>query len=268
MQDKKNYERFYFDVLKSKIAELPNGNVVFDDAPDVRIHASTGILGIEISRLFRHAIPDQPPPQLEEAEQRAVVRSAQRIAERIALPPLVVSVHFGVYPKLRKSDRDPLATRIAHIVADHIPPNGEFLPLENDFSDLEYFPEKIASVRILRMPQLTRQSWQSGSAGWVDCDFTADLQNRIDAKNDRLTDYLTKCDRCWLVVGADWEGESSFYEFSAKMQSHQFDSVFDRTFFIDGFTKDAYELQPLKSYVGPAGPADARYAVLPVSQRY
>ncbi len=109
MQDKKAYEQHFFEVLCSQITDIPSGNVVYNDAPDVRVHASTEILGIEISRLFRDPQPNQTPLKREEAEQRIIVHEARRIVECSGLSPLVVSVHFAAYPVLRKSDRDTLS---------------------------------------------------------------------------------------------------------------------------------------------------------------
>ena len=116
-------------------------------------------------------------------------------------------------------------------------------PLNNDFSNFERFPEKIAAIHILRNSQMTEHHWQNGRGGWVDSDFVTDLQSSIDDKNGKHAAYLNECDRCWLIVAADWEGGSSFFQFTDEMSQHVFSSEFERSFFIDGFTKEVYELR-------------------------
>jgi|GEM_PF-1934157 hypothetical protein len=243
MHNKKAYERHYFELLKLKIA-VPEGEINFDgESPDVRVKCTHETLGVEVSRLFKQARGNQPPPQQEEAEQQLIVQSAQKIVEQTGVTSLMVSVHFGAYPLLRKSDRDCLSRQIAELVIDHAPAVDPFVGLDNDFCDLQRFPEKISAIHILRDSQLTSHHWQNGSGGWVDSSFCGDLQSRIDEKNLLYRDYLKECDRCWLIVAADWEGESSFYQFTEEMAQHEFVSEFERTFFIDGFTIEVHELR-------------------------
>ena len=67
-------------------------------------------------------------------------------------------------------------------------------------------------------------------------DFAAHLQQVIDGKNAKAPAYRAKCDECWLVVVADWRGPSAFFEMSDKMSDDSYNTVFDRVYFVAGYS--------------------------------
>ena len=69
------------------------------------------------------------------------------------------------------------------------------------------------------------------------------LQDCLNKKGGNLLqEYRKKCQECWLLVYADWEGPSSFYEMSADMKSRQYKSGFDRVYFLESFSNNISKL--------------------------
>jgi len=84
--------------------------------------------------------------------------------------------------------------------------------------------------------------WEFVEASFVVTDFSDQLQKKISRKAKRLKEYLKKCDRCWLVIAALGINGSSFYEYSENMKKASYDSLFEKVFFMEIFTKDLREL--------------------------
>lgn len=85
--------------------------------------------------------------------------------------------------------------------------------------------------------------WNGPSSGWVDSNYVEGFQSAIVKKEALLPNYLKRCDNCWLVTVATYEGGSSFIEWSAELAAHNFSAEFDRVFFVQGLEKKAYELK-------------------------
>ena len=178
-----------------------------------------------------------------EAERQKVAKEAQAEAERVGLPPVCVSIHFGG-DSWSKSERSRIIAQTVQIVHAHLPTDDDAaVSVSNRFLEFNDFPEEIDAINILRTPGLTRHVWNNGRAGFVKTDFQDELQRSIDRKNRLLTDYLNNCNRCWLIVGADFEDASSFYQFSDEMSGRTFTSAFERTFFVDYSICAVHELK-------------------------
>ncbi len=222
---------------------FPVGDIRDDEEPDFVIDADSDVLGIEVTQIFHGRRPNQPPPKLEDAEREHITQLACSLAEAANIPPLMVSLHFGEYPLLRKSDRQKLAESVVGIVQGIVPAPGLPSYWRNDFEDLDAVPEKLDSISVFHIPNSQTHHWQCGRAGFIDTTFTKQLQTTIDGKGTLLDKYLKKCDRCWLVVAADWGQPSSFFEFTGQMASHDFTTAFERVFFVEGFGGHVNELQ-------------------------
>lgn len=234
MRNKREKEEHFYTTVRSKIDGFPE----FDehtDKPDFLVRDQA--IGIEITCIFHNQLIQQ-----EHAERRKIIELARTQCMKAGVRPLRVSVHFSDRPTLRGSDRGHLADRLSTLVCDNLPPDRGCIELENEFDDLDRFPEKLHHVDVTDYGA-NKHLWQSMTAGAIIEDFAGRLQSILDVKASKFPEYLKQCARCWLIVAADWEFPSSFFEFSDAMQNHDFESPFERVFFVDGFTGDVFELR-------------------------
>lgn len=85
------------------------------------------------------------------------------------------------------------------------------------------------------------------NAGDVETDFHEHLQNIINRKSKKYSKYLKKCNKCWLVIAALGLRASSFYEFVDEMKNYQYDSPFEKVFFLEATKKVLRELKVRKN---------------------
>ena len=110
---------------------------------------------------------------------------------------------------------------------------NEALRFDNDFHKGSILPECVASVGIGNFPTLIKSFWNVPGAGWVQEDFTEELQGLISRKSVRVPTMRLKCRRCWLLVVAENTAASSLFEPSDATKNAVYHSSFDRTFFIN-----------------------------------
>jgi hypothetical protein len=77
----------------------------------------------------------------------------------------------------------------------------------------------------------------------VPYDFRDTLRRELDEKRAKLPIYLDRCDQCWPLVGATGDVPSSFVDLEGGTASAYFDFAFERTFFLDAFRGQAFELK-------------------------
>jgi hypothetical protein len=245
---KETIERFYLMILKDQISGLPVEEPLKEERPDFVWPHLKEPLGIEITRLFKDVPKGRRPMQVQESETTAIVQTACGIYEQRNLPNLDMRVIFG-NNEIKKSDRTVLAGKLVDVVQKYLPVPNSWVAFHNDFRDDSPLPEEISYLSIARLDSLKSNHWSVSDAGWVQEDFTIELQRRINEKNIELPDYLKKCSRCWLLVAADSVGPSSFFDPSEDTKQHFYYSLFHRTFFMEAFTRKVIELKTLANAV-------------------
>jgi hypothetical protein len=238
---KKQDERWFLERLRSQVTDLPDGEIVEHEQPDFLIRSRQETLGIELTRLFKKHPDARRVPQADESERRRVVDTARRLFERTSKIPLEVSVFFSGSASLTKADRERLSRQITDLVVTNIPESNAWCRI--DFESCGFsFPNEIASILIARFDVLTQGLWTVPAFGWVQEDFIEGLQGAIQAKMPHLGEYLRKCDRCWLLIVADASGASTFFSASQTTLGHQYQSTFERTYFVQTLSGDVFRL--------------------------
>ena len=243
-RNKEELEQFFFDSFRPKVSDFPAGIVIHKDAPDFRILTPQSTLGIEITQIFREASPGKHPDEQYEAEEQRIVDRAQELATKCQLQPLHVSVYFSSQMRPQKRRRDSITQQFVESIASNVPAGDDFtLRLHSDHG----LPPEIDVVSVRRYPGITKPLWQTGRAGAVMEDCAGDLQAKIDSKNTKLDEYKRRCADCWLLIVANWFAASSaFYEPSAKTLAHEFNTAFDRVYFLEVFSGRVLQLQTVQ----------------------
>jgi hypothetical protein len=239
---KKGRERFHFDIVKQQVEEFPVGDVIEGERPDFVVRGANGTVGFEVTQQYMKAAGGGQSLRAQESEKSIVVEMARKLYEQLKLPPLEVHFLFGNSGPFEKSKRELLSTQLARLVQSHIPPSGTAVSIGNDFSERSDMPDEIAYVSIGSFDSVTHNHWSAGDSGFVQEDFIEELQHTIDGKNATIESYCDKCDSCWLIIVADGSGPSSFFQPSEKTIAHVYDSKFDRTYFVEAFTRRVVRL--------------------------
>jgi hypothetical protein len=236
MDAKKQVELRYLDVVRRGIDDFPGGNITDTECPDFLIQFLDRTVGVEITRIFNPGKPKSPPPQSQDTERDLIAERAQAIATDQSLAPVMVDIYFDSRQSIGKRDRDSIAQQLVDLVAANMPALGDDRLIEKHHPTKLEFLLQIEAVHIWRFKPLTSHLWQTADAGIVNEDFAPYLQQLIDDKNGKVSTYRQKCDDCWLMVVADWRGPSAFFEISDKMSSHNYESAFDRVYFVEGYS--------------------------------
>lgn len=246
MVSKKQAEARYIDMLRCDLKDFPSGTLVECAGPDFLIHTLHDTLGVEVTQIFQATKQGEPQSQAQESERQHIVQQAKQLCIESQLPPVVVSVHFSAYPAIAKTDRHALSKKIAEVVSNHVPREGELVSVEHSRASAK-LPNQVHSINILRLSQQSRHIWTVPTAGYVQTDFVGELQSILVQKGGLVSKYLRKCDRCWLLIVAAGNAASSLFEPSAETRQHVYRSSFDRIFYLEGFGRVIVELTTERS---------------------
>src|SRR6266540_4856916 len=238
----KERERWQLERFKISCVDFPSGLITPGEEPDFLIGGGSGVVGIELTDLYRTDSDDRLPRQASEGLRDQIVKRAQRIYERLSGPEVWVSVHFSPYAKLRKSLVPGLATKLATIVAAAgLGVNGN-VNLEDE-SDAPGFPDEFSMFNIRRLQVLTKGFWTAPDAAFVpDCEPN-EIQQIIDKKNKRVPSYHRKCQTMWLLIVIDGFALSSTVNVPDATRIHVYRSGFDRTFVSENAAERSFELK-------------------------
>jgi hypothetical protein len=73
------------------------------------------------------------------------------------------------------------------------------------------------------------------SAGWAQKNFSVEIQQAIDSKNQKRIYYSDSYTEHWLLIISEGTGPSSFFDLSGVTREVLFESRFDRNFFMEAF---------------------------------
>lgn len=235
----KGQEKHYLNIFRQLYKEFPPGIVEHDDNPDFLVKSPSQIIGIEITRLFRKG-PHITKSQ--EEERRIITETACKKCEEMSITPVLVAIFFNNNIVLKKSRRDEIVSQLVELISNHLPKENEPLSLENKFESTINIPKEIDKIKINRSSLITEHDWSVLEVGFASENFTNDLQKIINEKNDKLKNYLKKCNLCWLLIVAEGYAPSSNFSSSPIVLKNRYISSFKRIFFLEVFSKKVSEL--------------------------
>ncbi|KAA3617861.1 MAG: hypothetical protein D8M58_00055 [Calditrichaeota bacterium] len=214
------------------------------ECPDFIFKHNKVKVGIEVTRIFKNRKIEGRPLHALESERDSIVKIAmQSYTELEKFPALDVAVFFGSYPKLTKAQRYDLAKKLKDLIIQNLPGKDSTVRVNNNFEDLENFPEYFDSIRISNFSFLTKNYWQVPVAGFVQKNFIQELQDIINVKNTKLDSYKEKCEECWLLVVADSNFPSSFFDPDIETKNYKYKCNFEKAFCMWDWYGDYFEIQ-------------------------
>jgi len=241
MKTKKDYELLRLNQFKAVLDEFPGGKIIESESPDFIIDDGNRKICVEVTKIYKFNYSNDPPMQAIESTCRKIAETASTKCDARQIPPLTVSLHFIHSPEVLKVHRDDLSEKIADFVCNHIPEPNTYHPYH--VYDDPTFPEHIHAITIGRYDVLTKHHFNVPTAGWVQKDFSTELQCAIDSKNEKLSRYNNDFTEHWLLIVSDGNSPSTFFEPSGDIRKTVFKSDFDRTFYMEAFSQIYWELK-------------------------
>ncbi len=233
LKSNREREELIFANLKDKF-QL-SSEFLHGDSPDYVGSYKGERLGIEITEIYA-----SERLRRFEVQKDQIVNCARKKAIEIGLPPLRVIVRFGFKINgIKKGRRNYLSDKLFELVKINCPKYGDRIELdyENDI------PDEFDLIVIKNTGWSKIHIWYVERVGFVTDSFSDKLQQRIDSKAEKIESYLTKCDRCWLVIVGLGISPSNFYEIDKDMEPIIYKSPFEKVFFLEAFSKILKELK-------------------------
>ena len=236
-------EDVHFEIFKSCCNNFPpNSYVKHDDNPDFLIKHSAGILGVELTQLFK---VDKHPnaPQALESFREQIVESAKKICEDI--PPLMVHVWFNFnlkVPKNRMSEIKRISRSLAEIIKrwHQENPSEHYRCLKTPIDESSIFFQ----ISIMRT-QIPFWKVDSGAVQINYSNFTIEkIQDLINEKNLLYEKYRRKCDECWLLIIGNLFKDSQSFEMPEQI-GHRFEPKFERIYYLDASHRKTLNKLPI-----------------------
>ena len=228
-------ERGIFDVFRDKYGLA--GEFKHIDSPDFIVSQDGNVLGVEITEIYsKDEIDGKTLREHELTKERIVDRACEK-AKECGLPPLHVGVIFT--GNIQNSDETFLTDTLFETVKNNYPETGDQVDLDSESG----IPDGFWAIVMYNVPGSKRHVWTVSEAGDVETNFSQQLQQIIDSKAEKISQYLAKCNKCWLIIAALGISGSNFYEISEEMKQICYKSPFEKVFFMETFSKTLKELK-------------------------
>jgi hypothetical protein len=218
-------------------------NLEEDEGPDFRVEAPEGHIGIEVTELFREALPGEVRRQAKEGGWAQVAFEAERLWTQQGKPFIIVSLFF--HPDYHVSQRSAgqLAARIVDLVDQLLPEPGSSILARRIEHPYGEFPVELVHLGIARLGSLTRSRWLVNDADWASELVPEQVQAAIDAKALDAEAYRQSFDSIWLLLMIHKGRISSDMDIPVETASRRYDTPFNRTFLFSTVIERVVELQ-------------------------
>jgi hypothetical protein len=193
---KEELEFLYLNRFAETFPEFPAGEVIKAENPDFLICNGQEKIGIELTRIFRKPpIDGSSPPRAQEELRERIVTLAKAKCDEMGIAPVHASVFFNEFHSFKKTDVEPMAGRVASLIAKLLPDTGCSIQEEYMWTNRDYFPEEVAIISIYRVASLTETFISAPTAGFLPHLSQNEVQEEIDKKEKKINGYLESCNK-------------------------------------------------------------------------
>jgi hypothetical protein len=227
---RKSRELIHLEHFKEAYPFFPCGDIEQTEKPDFIVHALHKDIGIEHTEMFQPGAPNGGSLQAQDSLALRVVEKASDLYRSNHSQSLLVQVLFNPRVEISKRDINRIAEAIVCLV-DRTPVKpGNTIALKRTREDSVYFPTEIAHIYICRQNG-KENVWFCSSSGFVPQITPKQIQEKINAKNQKLDSYKSRCSELWLLLVADYLRIPSMIDLTELAHTHHYVTRFDRVFF-------------------------------------
>jgi hypothetical protein len=220
--------------FRDHFAGFPEGEVVSSESPDFLIKAQPRWIGIELTE-YHVQDPDEGHGSRMRAQEKTedrVLLTASEQHQSKGLPPVAVYVLWNPHRAFSRRRIQELATVLADLVQEYLPVLGHEVAIHRRHPERRSLPEEVGSLTVDRRINFSKNSWTSVRAGFVPTLTPPELQKIMQDKEAKVPSYRQECQEVWLLIVAHGFEPSTFGELGPQQEDHEFESSFDRVFFL------------------------------------
>ena len=213
---------------------FPEGEIISDENPDFFVSSTESKIGIELTEILIH----EERIAENEGIEREILNTAGEIWDENGNPTSYVSVRFEPGFHVKKKDRRAYAERLVELLETH--PDKDSDPwIDGEDTNIE----GLRFIAPTKRPHMEKSNWDSANISnygkTIDASF---VQERIDIKNERYSDYREKCDEVWLIIVIDGHSKDSDIDVGSEVLRATFKTDFDRIYIFDRLRRSIIQL--------------------------
>jgi len=146
-----------------------------------------------------------------------------------------VAVHVLWHPHQALGRRriQELAAALADLAQTHLPETGHSVTIRRcRHPAWRSLPQEVASLSVDRRIDFSKNSWTSVRGAFVPTLTPPQLQKLIRNKEAKVSSYRQQCQEVWLLIVARGLEPSTHVDLGPEVEGYQFESGFDRVFFL------------------------------------
>jgi hypothetical protein len=234
---KSEKEQSFFDTFLSVKKDLPIEKWEKGESPDYILYISREKIGLELTTLVLNTPNKGIPLASIRAAQNNCLKKATELAKQNGLEPAEVQVKF-------RSDDDPIDVDIA--AKELVEFLKKEIPKIDDSKSWHYYESglKYSQWIIIHLGTVNGHKWlPHHRCIRIHMNWMLKDQSRIDVKQTKVSKYLQRCDKCWLLIGVDEGTAPEAVYITKETENHVFFGDFERLFFLLNFEGRVAELK-------------------------
>jgi len=224
MPDKRR-ERFYLELLRRALPEIPSSNPAEPEPPDFLFANEMGGLGIEFTSFHLPPSPGKRPHQEQQSLKDRIVEIAERLHHEAGGPALYVGVYFNENYPLDKKDIKRLAKEIAQSVLEAPVPQSIRETVQIPWG---YRPEETIGIRIHPSVDGKDKLWHADAGGWVATITPDHVRDVLQSKAKTASRARSHCGELWLVIVNDAFSRAAPAEIADEALEEVYEAPFNR----------------------------------------
>jgi hypothetical protein len=253
---KKRREEAHLLRFRKNVAGFPRGEVITHEHPDFLVKTHHGRIGIELTEYVRE--PDEVGGSAMRAQERTedrVLLTASRQHQSKGMPPVMVQVFWDLHTGPARSKVRELADALVDLVERNLPEAAHRVIIGYPHPEWRFLPQEVVTLFIDRRLDLSSNQWTSVRWGLLPTLIPAKLQKIMRKKEAKVPSYRQECQEVWLLIVAHGFEPSTHCKLGPEVEDHEFETGFDRVFFLHHANEYVTELR-----VRPSGPEAGRLA--------
>jgi hypothetical protein len=227
----KRIELQHLQSFRDACGDFPTGEIVPEETPDFIVDGGAKRIGIEHTLILVDDGKKRGSVQSRESAKNNITVLAERFFNENNLPEVYVGLFFNSAWTPRKRDQERIAQAVAQTVKNNFPSDGEPVWVYYDLSSGQ--PIEVDLISIFRTTNFGTEHWQPHEAGEVHRRAIVHIQRSMDRKAAKLTNCLTKCDECWLLLVAPSRTPAGFVHPDDTTLKHTYTSGFHESWMLD-----------------------------------
>ncbi len=241
-RSKKDLEGAYLMRFRAAIQDFPVGRVDPTEEPDFLVIGPDSVVGIELTELHRDSVAGAIPQQASEAMRKRVVARAQEIYVAGGHPPARVTLYLDDTIHVERQDVERFAVMLCDVAIQNLPLPNASSQVSIGMPGSSAFPPILCSVTVHRLDVITRTHFNNPGGTWVAPIEVTDVERALASKEEKCATYRKRCDVVWLLVNAEIESMSTWFDPDSGVLAAPYKTSFDRVFVMFHFSNRVVEL--------------------------